>query len=200
MRTWGGVGRHHQGSSSNWGCRTGLHMARDPSDGRRVRRHATREPHRWWVKQNRPGHSYGGELEFMILIPETELNLRAACALINTDRVNGEEVTDRVALLTFIDEWSWTGRRDGDEAELNAVLDLRRRVDAIWDGADDETQTVCRVNALLCDTNAAPWLTRHPEMPAWHLHLTSDGDPLARRMGAEIAMAIADLIRAGELR
>ena len=136
----------------------------------------------------------------MILIPESELNLRAACALINTDRVNSKEVTDCVALLTFIDEWSWTGRRDGDEAELNAVLDLRRRVDAIWDGADDETQTVCRVNALLYDTNAVPWLARHPEMPAWHLHLTSDGDPLARRMGAEIAMAIADLIRAGELR
>ena len=136
----------------------------------------------------------------MILIPETELNLRAACALIKTDRVNSEEVTDCVALLTFIDEWSWTGRRDGDEAELNAVLDLRRRVDAIWDGADDETQTVCRVNALLYDTNAVPWLARHPEMPAWHLHLTSYGDSLARRMGAEIAMAIADLIRAGELR
>jgi len=36
----------------------------------------------------------------MILIPETELNLRAACVLINTDRVNSEEVTDCVALLT----------------------------------------------------------------------------------------------------
>ena len=47
---------------------------------------------------------------------------------------------------------------------------------------------------------AAPWLTRHPEMPQWHLHLASPGDPLAARMGAEMAMALADLIRAGELR
>lgn len=135
----------------------------------------------------------------MILIPETELNLRTACELVNTDRANSEEVTDYVALLTFMNEWSWTGGRDGDDAELNAVLDLRGRVGAIWDGAHDETQTVCRVNALLCDTNVGPWLTRHPEMPDWHLHLTSDGDPLVRRMGAGIAMAIADLIRAGEL-
>lgn len=36
-------------------------------------------------------------------------------------------------------------------------------------------------------------------MPEWHLHLASVDDPLAQRMGAEMAMALADLIRAGEL-
>ena len=61
-------------------------------------------------------------------------------------------------------------------------------------------QAVRLVNALLADTRAAPWLTRHPEMPEWHLHLASVDDPLAQRMGAEMAMALADLIRAGELR
>ena len=61
-------------------------------------------------------------------------------------------------------------------------------------------RTVEKVNALLGDTRAAPWLTRHPEMPEWHLHLASPDDPLAQRMGAEMAMALADLIRAGELR
>jgi predicted RNA-binding Zn ribbon-like protein len=57
-----------------------------------------------------------------------------------------------------------------------------------------------QVNALLADTQASPWLTRHKEMPQWHLHLASARDPLAQRMGAEMAMALADLIRAGELR
>ena len=37
-------------------------------------------------------------------------------------------------------------------------------------------------------------------MPEWHLHLASVHDPLWQRMGAEMAMALADLIRAGELR
>jgi predicted RNA-binding Zn ribbon-like protein len=37
-------------------------------------------------------------------------------------------------------------------------------------------------------------------MPEWHLHLASQHDPLAQRMGAELAMALADLIRVGELR
>ena len=43
-------------------------------------------------------------------------------------------------------------------------------------------------------TNGNNW------MPQWHLHLASPEDPLAKRMGAEMAMALADLIRAGELR
>ena len=50
------------------------------------------------------------------------------------------------------------------------------------------------------DARAAPWLTRHPEMPEWHLHLASIHDPLAQRMGAEMAMSLADLVRVGELR
>ena len=37
-------------------------------------------------------------------------------------------------------------------------------------------------------------------MPEWHLHLASQHDPLWQRMGAEFAMALADLIRIGELR
>ena len=77
---------------------------------------------------------------------------------------------------------------------------LRERVGRIWDVADDEERLVGQVNALLSDTRAAPWLTRHAEMPEWHLHLASNNDPLAQRMGAEMAMALADLIRAGELR
>jgi predicted RNA-binding Zn ribbon-like protein len=56
------------------------------------------------------------------------------------------------------------------------------------------------VNALLADAHASPWLTRHPEMPEWHLHLASQRDPLAQRMGAEFAMALADLIRVGQSR
>lgn len=77
---------------------------------------------------------------------------------------------------------------------------MRERLGTIWATADDEERAVGRVNALLSDTRASSWLTRHAEMPEWHLHLASAGDPLWQRMGAEMAMALADLIRAGELR
>ena len=131
---------------------------------------------------------------------DTELTLRAACVLVNSDRVDGEQMSDQAALDSYLEAYGATGRRDCDAAELTAVHRLRTQLGRIWAGADDETHTVDAVNTLLADTHASPWLTRHPEMPEWHLHLASTDDPLARRLGAEMAMALADLIRAGELR
>ncbi|EID16910.1 CGNR zinc finger domain-containing protein [Mycolicibacterium phlei] len=131
---------------------------------------------------------------------DTELTLRAACALVNSDRVDGEQLGEMSALNAFLDAYGWTGRRDYDDAELESVHRLRKRLGKIWAAADDEERVVGLVNALLADTKASPWLTRHPEMPEWHLHLASIHDPLWQRMGAEMAMALADLIRGGELR
>jgi hypothetical protein len=50
-------------------------------------------------------------------------------------------------------------------SELAAVPALRDRLGLIWESASDEERAVERVNALLADTQASPWLTRHPEMP-----------------------------------
>lgn len=136
----------------------------------------------------------------MLFSHDTELTLRAAAELINTGRDDGEDLADQHALDRYLASYGWTGRRDHDETELAAVQALRARLGRIWEAAQDEEQAVAMVNALLADTQASPWLTRHPEMPEWHLHLASEGDPLAQRMGAEFAMALADLIRVGELR
>lgn len=144
--------------------------------------------------------SVKGVMSQMIFSHDTELTLRAACVLINTDRVDGEHLAGMPALDEYLDGFGWTGRRDRDDAELQSVHRLRERLGAIWAVAGDEERTVGQVNALLSDTRASPWLTRHPEMPEWHLHLASIHDPLWQRMGAEMAMALADLIRVGELR
>lgn len=136
----------------------------------------------------------------MLFSHDTELTLRAACVLINSDRVDGDQLGDMAALNSYLDGFGWTGRRDHDDAELASVHRLRARLGKIWAVAGDEERAVGQVNALLSDTKAAPWLTRHPEMPEWHLHLASVHDPLWQRMGAEMAMALADLIRVGELR
>jgi predicted RNA-binding Zn ribbon-like protein len=136
----------------------------------------------------------------MIFAHDTEITLKAACVLVNTDRVDGERLPDQAALDAYLDSFGWTGRRDRDSSELDSVLRLRERLGDIWAAADDEEAAVAQVNALLSDTKARPWLTRHPEMPEWHLHLGSGDDPLWQRMGAELAMALADIIRAGELR
>jgi predicted RNA-binding Zn ribbon-like protein len=140
----------------------------------------------------------------MIFTHDTELTLRAACVLINSDRGSSDgdidTIGDIAGLDAYLAEFGWTGRRDRDGAELAEVHRLRERIGRLWAAADDEERAVGQVNALLSDTKASPWLTRHAEMPEWHLHLASIHDPLARRMGAEMAMALADLIRGGELR
>lgn len=131
---------------------------------------------------------------------DTAQTLRAARDLVNTDRVDGERLGDQNDLDEYLSGFGWTGRRDHDDAELTAVRVLRARIGRIWEVADDEVRAVGQVNALLSDTHAAPWLTRHAEMPEWHLHLASIHDRLAQRMGAEMAMALADVIRTEELR
>ncbi len=136
----------------------------------------------------------------MLFTHDTELTLRAAGVLVNSHRVDGDQLADLAALDDYLEVYGWTGRRDHDQAELRAVHALRDRLGRVWSLAGDEVRAVEEVNGLLADTRAAPWLTRHPEMPEWHLHLAGTGDPLAQRMGAELAMALADLIRAGELR
>ena len=136
----------------------------------------------------------------MIFNHDTELTLRSATALVNSNRVAGDQLANQNDLADFLDEYGTTGRRDRDEAELAEVHRLRERLGRIWTVADDESRAVGQVNALLSDTRAAPWLTRHVEMPEWHLHLASIHDPVAQRLGAEMAMALADLVRAGELR
>ncbi len=136
----------------------------------------------------------------MLFSHDTELTLRAACVLINSDRVDGEQLGDLAALDSYLDGFGWTGRRDHDGAELESVQRLRERLGKIWASPATRSVRSAQVNALLSDTKASPWLTRHPEMPEWHLHLASVHDPLWQRMGAEMAMALADLIRIGELR
>jgi predicted RNA-binding Zn ribbon-like protein len=148
---------------------------------------------------------YGtGVTSQMLFSHDTELTLKAAALLINSGRgsagTGAEQLGDQAALDTFLDYFGWTGRRDRDRAELDMVHALRLRLGRIWESAGDEERAVEQVNALLADTKASPWLTRHPEMPEWHLHLAGQHDPLAQRMGGEMAMALADLIRVGELR
>ena len=136
----------------------------------------------------------------MLFSHDTELTLRAICVLNNSDDADGEQLGDQAALDAYLECYGWTGRRDHDAAELKSVHKLRERLGRILAVADDEVRAVEEINALLTDTRAAPWLTRHAEMPEWHLHLASIDAPLAQRMGAEMAMALADLVRVGELR
>ncbi|MFA9444902.1 CGNR zinc finger domain-containing protein [Egicoccus sp. AB-alg6-2] len=128
---------------------------------------------------------------------DTEVALDGAAALVNTARGGQERLTDPEVLGAFLDRERYSGTRAGDEAELQTIRDLRDRVAALWD-TDALEQVVTLVNRILSDAHALPQLIRHDGWD-WHLHLTPRDAPLVDRIGTEIAMAVADLIRAQDL-
>ena len=132
----------------------------------------------------------------MLFAHDTEVSLNATAALVNTARSSGEELPDIAALDAFVAHWRWTGSRTHDQAELDAVRDLRPRLAALWDMTEDEA--VVLVNTLLRDASALPQLVKHDGWE-YHIHATSPDAPLADRMAVDAAMAFADVIRADEL-
>lgn len=129
----------------------------------------------------------------LLFASDTEQGLAAAASLVNT--ADPEALTDPAALDAFAATWQWSGSRAHDEAELRAVRELRPRLREAW--TSDEAGAVAVVNQLLREAAALPQLVTHDGLP-YHLHATEPGAPLAVRMSVEAAMALLDLIRAGE--
>jgi predicted RNA-binding Zn ribbon-like protein len=128
---------------------------------------------------------------------DTEEALLSAVDLINTVGDDGDELTSPADLDRFVAQWRITGSRTGDAAELDAVRDLRGELRRIW-VSDDGDEVVASVNTLLADARAVPQLVRHDDWD-WHLHATTPERPLATRIAVEVAMALVDVIRTGEL-
>jgi predicted RNA-binding Zn ribbon-like protein len=127
---------------------------------------------------------------------DTERALTGASAVVNTLDGEQELLPDLASLDEFVRTWGWTGERDHDIAELQAVRDLRLRLRRLWEL--DEKGIVQLVNELLREANALPQLVRHDEWD-YHLHATPSQAPLATRMAVEAAMAFVDVVRAKEL-
>lgn len=132
----------------------------------------------------------------MIFAHDTEFALGVAAALVNTAH-DGDDLVERTDLDAFLTAYPYTGRVDGDEAELRSVRALRAQVRAIWETTERD-HVVAIVNELLRESHSVPYLARHDSWD-WHLHVTEPDAPLADRMAAETAMAVADVIRADDL-
>jgi predicted RNA-binding Zn ribbon-like protein len=126
---------------------------------------------------------------------DTEASLRAAVRLVNT-----AEPPDTLLTIEDLDAWydehGFTGRRDGDEAELQALRALRPVLRELLTAERDHAAEL--VNTLLADAQALPQLRRHDGLD-WHIHAVPADAPLDRRVVVEAAMAMIDVIRAGEL-
>ncbi len=132
----------------------------------------------------------------MLFAHDTEVALAGAAALVNTGRGGTELLPDVAALDEFVQAWGWTGNRAHDQAELDAVLKLRPRLEQLWELNEDEAAEL--VNTLLRESDALPQLVKH-DIWDYHLHATPSHAPLADRMAVEAAMAFTDVIRTGQL-
>jgi len=125
---------------------------------------------------------------------DTELSLKAAVGLVNTVD-DPDELTEIADLDAWYEEHRFSGRRDGDTAELERMRALRPVLRELLLAERDEAAAL--VNALLADARALPQLMRHDGLD-WHIHAVPRDAPLDRRLLVEAAMAMVDVIRADE--
>ena len=131
----------------------------------------------------------------MLFAHDTEVSLQAAVTLANS--AEPPDTLDTVeALDEFYAEFEYTGRRDGDDAELAAVRALRPALRELL--TSDRDHAVELVNEMLAEARALPQLVRHDRWD-WHLHAVEPEAPLATRIIVETAMAMVDVIRTDEL-
>ncbi|WP_141013897.1 CGNR zinc finger domain-containing protein [Nocardioides sambongensis] len=131
----------------------------------------------------------------MVFAHDTATALQAAAYLVNS--ADPPDTLSTVAdLATFMAEFEYTGRHDGDAAELEEVRAARAPMRDLL--VADRDGAVEIVNRMLAEHSALPQLVRHDAFD-WHLHAVADDRPLAERIIVETAMAMIDVIRADEL-
>ena len=124
----------------------------------------------------------------------------SACALeelallVNTD--DRDVLADQDALVAFLDEQEISGTRAGDDEELAAMRRLRNRLREafVLSVIGDRDGVIDAVNSLIADTRAVPRLVEHDGLPP-HLHYTPSDAPLDQRLGAEIGVSLAIVLR-----
>ncbi|WP_206498093.1 CGNR zinc finger domain-containing protein [Rhodococcus sp. KRD175] len=131
----------------------------------------------------------------MLFAHDAELSLLSAVALVNSAE-DPDTLTTREELADFFTDQGYSGRFDGDDAELEAVRALRPTLRSLLTSSREDA--VIEVNRLLAESSALPRLVRHDTLD-WHIHAVADDSPLATRIVVETAMAMIDVIRADEL-
>lgn len=121
--------------------------------------------------------------------PYMECSLAVAVDLVNT----GDEAHDHLdsvqALSAFVTAHELSDAPEARPQDLEEIRTLRRSLRQVW-AAADPSEAGAILNRLLEASGAHPVLTNHGNGP-WHLHYTPAGAPLAKRLTAESAMALA---------
>ncbi|WP_345519441.1 CGNR zinc finger domain-containing protein [Nocardioides conyzicola] len=131
----------------------------------------------------------------MVFAHDTEVSLQAAALLANSG-LEPDTMSTVAELDAFYAEFGYTGRRDGDRAELDRVRAVRPALYELLTA--DRDAAVELVNAMLAEAAAVPRLVRH-DVWDWHLHAVEPERDLPVRIVVETAMAMIDVIRSDEM-
>jgi predicted RNA-binding Zn ribbon-like protein len=131
----------------------------------------------------------------VIFTHDTEGALLAAVELANSG-VDPDSMNTVEDLDLFFVKHVYTGSHTHSAAELESVRALRAPLRALFTGTREEA--VSTVNRMLAEAQALPQLVRHGDVD-WHVHAIGPDAPLDTRIVVETAMAMIDVIRAGEM-
>lgn len=127
--------------------------------------------------------------------PYMECSLNVAVDLTNTRHDGHDHLEDLAALEAFVTDHGMSDVPEAMPGDLPAVHALRDALREVFTAPDEATASGI-LNQLLRSSGAHPELTNHGD-GVWHLHYTPQGAPLAKRLTAESAMALAVIIAAG---
>ena len=117
---------------------------------------------------------------------------QAAADLVNT--LGSESETEFMGtpeeVIGFLREHEFGPPYDVTEADIRALHRLRARLKAVFAAPEHEAAEL--LNRLLKETDARPHLTDHDG--SWHFHYVPLDAPIAERVGAATAMALASVI------
>jgi hypothetical protein len=125
--------------------------------------------------------------------------LTACTELINTGRAaDGDDLSTVAGVQAFGDRYAFhgTGAGPGDVPRLRVH---RARLDAAAAACEqgDDDAAIEMLNSLLSQTGAVPQIVAHDGRGP-HIHVSRPAAPLADRIAAHLAMALAQLVVAGQ--
>lgn len=134
----------------------------------------------------------------MLFAHDTELNLQAAAALVNS-RYSAPTDVDRLddldAIGQFFRDYSYAFAPRPTKALLAEIQDLREPLRELFTSSRDAMAQI--VNEWLADAGALPQLVRHDDLD-WHIHAVPIDVHVPVQIRVETAMAMIDVIRSDE--
>lgn len=134
----------------------------------------------------------------VLITHDTECALSTLVELLNTapEASGSEQLPDVAALAAFVVRQEISEVDSLGSADLAAVQELRGRLREVF-SVETTEMAAGLVNALVAAAGTTPRLTNH-DHHGWHIHYFAPHAAIADHLAAELGMALAFIVMAGE--